>query len=185
MEIPLQITFKNMETDNALEKEIRERAKKLDKYFDHIMSCRVVVDIPHKHKVRGNQYDIRIDITVPPGNEIVVNRSTHDPGKTNKDPYISIKDAFNAAARQLEDYARRLRGDVKTHETPPLGVISELNIEEGFGRISSTDGKSIYFHKNSVLDTKFEELEVGMGVHFAEEQGNKGPQASTVKVIER
>lgn len=183
MEIPLQITFKNMETDNALEKEIRERAKKLDKFFDHIMSCRVVVDIPHKHKVRGNQYDIRIDITVP-GNEIVVTRSTLDPDKTHKDPYISIKDAFNTAVRQLEDYARRLRGDVKTPETPPLGVISELNIEEGFGRISSTDGKSLYFHKNSVLDTKFEELQVGMGVRFAEEQGDKGPQASTVKVIE-
>lgn len=183
MEIPLQITFKNMETDYAFEKEIKERAKKLDKYFDHIMSCRVVVDIPHRHKVRGNQYEIRIDITVPPGNEIVVTRSP-DPDKAHKDPYMSIKDAFNAAARQLEDYARRLRGDVKTHVTPPMGVISELNIEEGFGRISSTDGKSIFFHKNSVLDTKFEELEVGMGVRFAEEQGNKGPQASTVKVIE-
>lgn len=183
MQIPLQITFKNMETEESLEREIRKRAKKLDRFFDHIMSCRVVVDIPHRHKAKGNQYDIRIDLTVP-GDEIVVTRSTTDKSNEHKDPHISIKDAFAAASRQVEDYSRKLRGDVKRHETQPEGIIAELNIEEGFGRISSSEGRSIYFHKNSVLDIDFNDLEIGMGVRFAEEQGDKGPQASTVKIIE-
>lgn len=182
MQIPLQITFKNMDTDESLQREIRKRAKKLDRFFDHIMSCRVVVDIPHRHKEKGNQYDIRIDITVP-GNEIVVTRSTTEKSNEHKDPHISIKDAFAAAARQVEDYSRKLRGDVKTHQPEPEGVISEINIDEGFGRISSPDGRQLYFHKNSVIDVDFEELKVGMDVRFAEEQGDKGPQASTVKVI--
>lgn len=182
MQIPLQITFKNMETNEVIESEIRKRAKKLDKFFDHIMSCRVVVDLPHKRKVRGNQYDIRIDITVP-GSEIAVTKSSPDPDATHKDPHMAIKDAFSAAARQLEDFSRRIRGDVKTHEAQPEGMITELNVEEGFGRLSTPDGRSIYFHKNSVLDKDFSELETGMAVRFSEEPGDKGPQASTVKVI--
>ena len=183
MEIPLQITFKNMDSSEVIENEIRQRAKKLERFFDHIMSCRVVVDVPHKHKVKGNRYDIRIDITVPPGNEIVVTKSSPDPDKTHKDPYMAIRDAFSSAARQLEDYARKLRGDVKTETIQPVGVISEINRNEGFGRISTSDGKLIYFHKNSVLDEDFNNLSTGMRVRFAEEKGEKGTQASTVKLI--
>lgn len=184
MEIPLQITFKNMDSDDALEQEIRKRAGKLDKFFHHIMSCRVVVDVPHRHKVRGNQYDIRIDITVP-GSEIVVTRSNSDPENTHKDPYLSVRDAFSSAARQLEDYARKLRGDVKAHQSPPEGVITELNTDEGYGRITSSDGRSVYFHRNSVVDTDFDQLAEGMNVRFSEEEGDKGPQASTLKLINK
>jgi len=183
MEIPLQITFKNAESSDVIEKEIRERAKKLERFFDHIMSCRVVVDIPHKHKFRGNQYNIRIDITVPPGNEIAVTKSSPDPDKTHKDPHLAIKDAFSSAARQLEDYSRKLRGDVKKQAMLPEGFISEINRKEGFGRISTIDGKLVYFHKNSVVDEDFKNLSTGMKVRFAEEKGEKGAQASTVRLI--
>lgn len=182
MEIPLQITFKNTDSSGVIENEIRQRARKLERFFDHIMSCRVVVEVPHKHKVKGNQYNIKIDITVP-GSEIVVTKSSPDPDKTHKDPNIAIKDAFSSAARQLEDYARKLRGDVKTQVKQPEGVISEINRDEGFGRISTSEGKLIYFHKNSVLDEDFKNLSTGMRVRYAEEEGEKGTQASTVKLL--
>jgi len=109
MQIPMQITIRDIEHSEALETHIREKAKKLDEFFNHIMSCRVVVEMPHKHHHQGKQYNVRIDIGVP-GNEIVVNRDH------SEDVYIALRDAFDAAKRQLEDYARKVRGDIKTHE---------------------------------------------------------------------
>jgi ribosomal subunit interface protein len=113
MQIPLQITIRDMETSEALETHIREKAQKLDEFFTNIMSCRVVVEMPHKHHHQGKHFNVRIDIGVP-GNEIVVNRDH------SEDVYIALRDAFNAAKRQLEDYARKIRGDVKNHEAKRL-----------------------------------------------------------------
>ena len=109
MQIPLQITIRNIDHSEALETHIRDKAKKLDEFFDHIMSCRVVVEIPHKHHHQGKQYNVRIDIGVP-GSEIVVNRDHAE------DVYVALRDAFDAAKRQLEEYARILHGHVKVHQ---------------------------------------------------------------------
>jgi ribosomal subunit interface protein len=109
MKIPVQITIRDFEHTEALEKHIREKAQKLDEFFGHIMSCRVVVEMPHKHHNQGKQFNIRLDIGVP-GKEIVVNRDK------SEDVYIALRDAFDAAKRQLEDYVRKIRGDIKNHE---------------------------------------------------------------------
>jgi ribosomal subunit interface protein len=109
MQTPLQITIRDMEHSDALETHIRDKVSKLEEFSTHITSCRVVVEVPHKHQHQGNQFNVRIDIGVP-GNEIVVN---HDHAE---DVYVALRDAFDAAKRQLEDYARKIRGDVKTHE---------------------------------------------------------------------
>ena len=109
MQIPMQITIRDIEQSDALETHIRDKAKKLDEFFDHIMSCRVVVEMPHKHQHQGKQFNVRIDLGVA-GGEIVVNRDHAE------DVYVALRDAFDAAKRQLEDYVRKLRGDVKKHE---------------------------------------------------------------------
>lgn len=109
MQIPLQITIRDIEHSDALETHIREKVKKLEEFFQHIMSCRVVVGMPHKHHHQGKHFNVRIDIGVP-GSEIVIN---HD---HSEDVYVALRDAFDAAKRQLEDYARKIRGNVKTHE---------------------------------------------------------------------
>jgi ribosomal subunit interface protein len=119
MRIPLQITIRDIEHSEALETRIREKAHKLDEFFNHIMSCRVVVEMPHKHHHQGKQFNVRIDIGVP-GSEIVVNRDHAE------DIYVALRDAFSAAKRQLEDYARKVRGDVKTHE--PRRTIEQDNL---------------------------------------------------------
>ncbi|MEW5703672.1 MAG: ribosome-associated translation inhibitor RaiA [Pseudomonadota bacterium] len=109
MEIPLQITFRNMDPSEAIEANVREKTDKLERYFDRITSCRVVIEAPHRHHTKGKLYNVRIDIGVP-GKEIVV---THSGPKdhAHEDAYVAIRDAFNAAARQIEDYARKLRND--------------------------------------------------------------------------
>lgn len=109
MQIPLQITIRDVEHSEALETHIREKAKKLDQFFDHIMSCRVVVEMPHKHHRQGKQFNVRIDIGVP-GREIVANLEHAE------DVYVALRDAFDAARRQLDDYVHKLRGEVKKHE---------------------------------------------------------------------
>jgi cold shock CspA family protein len=181
MKLPLQITFRNMDPSEAVEAKVRGEAEKLDTLYDQIMRCSVVVEAHHKRHHKGNIYHVRIDLTVP-GGELVADR---EPGRhhAHEDVYVAIRDAFNAAGRQLKDYVGRRRRDVKTHEAPPHGKISELFTEEGYGKIESSDGREIYFHKNSVLNADFDKLEVGAEVRFAEEEGDRGPQASTVKVV--
>jgi ribosomal subunit interface protein len=118
MQTPLQITIRGLEHSDALETHIRDKAGKLDEFFDHIMSCRVVVEMPHQHHHQGKQFNVRIDIGVP-GNEIVVN---HDHAE---DVFVALRDAFDAAKRQLEDYAHKLRGDIKKHNPKRINESKE------------------------------------------------------------
>ncbi|MBI2286962.1 MAG: ribosome-associated translation inhibitor RaiA [Nitrosomonadales bacterium] len=122
MQIPLQITIRDVEHSEALEAHIRGKVEKLEEFFKHITSCRVVVEVPHKHHHQGKQFNVRIDIGVP-GSEIVVNRDHAE------DIYVALRDAFDAAKRQLEDYARKIRGDVKTHE-PRRTSEGEAGVQE-------------------------------------------------------
>jgi cold shock CspA family protein len=204
MKIPLKITFRDMRPSKAIEDNIREKAEKLDSLHDGIMGCRVTVEAPHRHHHKGKAYVVRIDMTVP-GGELVVNREpkrlvaaravegteleknlaeNHAPSKhaAHEDVYVAIRDAFNAAARKLQDHARRRRGKVKIHETKPMAQVARIFPIEDYGFLRTADGREIYFHKNSVLPPGFDRLEVGAEVHFTEELGEKGPQASTVRL---
>jgi cold shock CspA family protein len=117
-----------------------------------------------------------------PGGELVVGREP-DEHQAHEDVYVAVRDAFDEACRQLEAYVSRSRREVKTHEATPHGRITELFADKGFGKIEGSDGREIYFHKNSVLNADFGKLEIGTEVRFAEEEGDQGPQASTVKVV--
>jgi ribosomal subunit interface protein len=108
MPIPLQVTFRDMPPSDAVETRIREKTEKLARHYDRIMACRVVVESPQRHKHQGKLHSVRIDLTVP-GAELVANHAQ------DEDVYVAIRDAFDAMTRQLEDYARRQRGDVKSH----------------------------------------------------------------------
>lgn len=181
MKLPMQVTFRNMEGSDAMKANIEERAAKLDQVCGEIMSCRVMVESLHRHRQAGNLYHVRIDLTVP-GKELVVSREPHE-HHSHTDVYVAIRDAFDAARRQLESYARQRRQEVKTHAEPPHGRISQLFVEEGYGKIETSDKREIYFNRNSVLNADFDKLEIGAEVSFAEEQGERGPQASTVKLV--
>lgn len=181
MQLPLQISFRDIPPSAAVEARIRERADKLDLYYDRIMSCRVVVEAPHGRHHQGKLFHVRVDLIVP-GGELVVSR---EPAQhhAHEDVFVAIRDAFDAAQRQLADYARRQRGQTKTHEAPAIARVCSLFPEEGYGFIQSPDGTEVYFHRNSVLDGDFDTLTVGSEVRLAIEEGDNGPQASTVHVV--
>jgi ribosomal subunit interface protein len=108
MQLPIQITFRGMANSAALEDAVRERASKLEHFHRHVMSCRAVIETAARHKHQGKEFVVRLDIKVA-GGEIAINR------EHSEDPFIAVRDAFDAARRKLEDHVRRQRGDVKSH----------------------------------------------------------------------
>jgi len=179
MQQPVQITFRNMASSPAVEVRIREQAEALERFFDGIVSCRVVVE-GRQPRQQGNLYQLCIDLSVP-GREIFVGRNTKAQ-HAHQDIHAAIRDAFDAARCQLEDYARDRRGEVKVHAVPDQGRIVRFLPEQDCGFILSTDGREIYFHRNSVAGDVFDKLRVGAEVRFVaqEAESAKGPQASTV-----
>ena len=180
MQLPLQITFRHMDSSEAVAERIRERAGELERFFDRIISCRVVVECRHPRRRQGNLFRIRVDLKIP-GREIAVGR---DPAAhhSHEDVYVAIRDAFDAARRALEDHVRERRGEVKLHAVPEHGRIARLLPERDGGFILTSDGNEIYFHRNSVANSGFDKLAVGDEVRFVAQHSESavGPQASTV-----
>ncbi len=183
MTLPLQIVFHNVSRSDVIEAKVRAEAERLNEFYDRIMSCRVVVDVPHRHHKEGNFYRVCIDLKVP-GEEIVVRRDPAEHAEY-RDIDLAIRTAFDEARRQLEDLARVVRRQVKTHEPLLHARVARLVPEAGYGFLETPDGREIYFHQHSVLEGGFPKLEVGTEVRFHEEQGEKGPQASTVHPVGR
>lgn len=124
----LQITFRGLPPSEAIEARVRDRAEKLDGLFDRIISCHVLVEAPHAHQHKGNVYEIHINLRVP-RHDIVVSRAAAL-NHAHEDAYVAVRDAFDAAERQLEDHIRRTRGDTKTHGARPGTVTPEASAEE-------------------------------------------------------
>ncbi|MHB1871841.1 MAG: HPF/RaiA family ribosome-associated protein [Steroidobacteraceae bacterium] len=114
MTFPIQVSFQQMEPSPALRERIRELAARLERFSPSILRCRVRVERPAQHKQQGGLHDIRIDIAVP-DDEIVV-RHSHAADRAHENAYVALRDAFNAARRQLEDYERRRRGEIKRRD---------------------------------------------------------------------
>ena len=108
MQLPLQITLRNLAHSDALEHLIRDRAAKLESFHPHIVSCRVVIELAGRHQHQGKKFVVRLVVKVP-GAEIAVDHQ-HD-----EDPQVAVREAFDAARRKLEDQLRVQRGDVKHH----------------------------------------------------------------------
>ncbi len=183
MQVPLEITFRGMDRSEAVDIEIRKHVDSLEIACDRITSCHVTLELPHRHKTHGKQFEVRIIIAVP-GRDLVV---SHRPGKdeTHTDAHLAIRHAFRAMRRELEDYVRKIRGDVKAHEPLPHAKVSELFPLGDYGFIKTFEGLRLYFHRNAVVDGRFDELDIDSEVSFREELGDKGPQASTVRLAGR
>ncbi|MGI9523589.1 MAG: HPF/RaiA family ribosome-associated protein [Hyphomicrobiaceae bacterium] len=182
MQVPLQISFQNVEHSQAIEDRIQAEAEKLESFYDRITSASIVVSRPQRRHHKGDVYEIRMRLTVPGAADIVVSREPGD-RHAHTDIYISIRDAFGAARRQLQNLARIRQNNVKTHQEPPHGHIASLRSEANHGFIATTDGREIYFHRNSVANECFDDLSIGLSVRFAEGRGDKGPQATYVQPI--
>lgn len=179
MKVPPEIVFEGMDSSEAVRARVQREVAKLERLHDRITSCRVVIEAPSHAKLKGGLYRVRVRMLTPDGGEIKAERHS-DQNHAHEDVYVAIRDAFAAARRQLQSRAHRRRGDVKTHEPPPQGIVLKVFRDQGYGFIKTAAGDEIYFHRNSVLNDGFEQLEPGEAVRYAEEMGDKGLQASTV-----
>ena len=112
MNTPLEITFKGLDKSAAIEAKITEKAAKLEKVFNRMTHCRVVVAAPNKHAHKGKSYEIKIDIGIPDHAPLILSHESAV-GDAQEDLQIALRDAFDAAKRRLEDIAERLKGSAK------------------------------------------------------------------------
>ncbi|HET7650089.1 MAG TPA: HPF/RaiA family ribosome-associated protein [Gammaproteobacteria bacterium] len=115
MPIPSQIDFRGMETSDTLRKTIEQRVAKLERFSTQIIGCHVTIEQSERHHQKGNRYRMHVQVQVP-GQDLYV---SHDPARENQtaeDAYVVLRDTFDAVRRQLEEYERVRRGDVKHHE---------------------------------------------------------------------
>lgn len=182
MKVPLELTYKDIEKTEPIDLLIREQATKLEKYFDNIISCRVALERPQGI---GNPYGIRIIVRIPPERELVVRQDAAEGDRFEPLPTL-IREAFSRMQRQLKKERDQLRGEVKAHpEQEATALVTQLFPEQGYGFLRTVDDQEVYFHRNSVLNGDFDRLEIGTGVRFQPEQGDKGLQASTVHIVDK
>src|SRR4249920_598435 len=160
MQKPLQITIHGMEHSAALDAHIREKAAKLEEFYPRMIGCHVTVEQAHRHHQQGTQFEVHIDVHVPGRGEVVVNRQHAE------DVYVALRDAFDAAKRQLEEHIRLRRGDTKVHPIPGHGHVKRVLRDEGYGFIETADGRELYFARDNVVDPSFEDLTTGTEVQF-------------------
>lgn len=181
MDQPLEIAWHNTEPSEGLEARIRDRVGKMHRYFSHITSVHVVVEVPHRSQANKLGFRVRVEARVP-GTELVASKSPDDSGDYF-DPYLAVRDTFDAMDRQLENFSQKLRGEVKTLEGPPQGRVVRKFPEYGF--IETLAGEEIWFSESAVVQGSLADLEVGDSVELtiAPGEGAMGPQASMVRPI--
>lgn len=185
MQTTPQIDFQGMEASEDRRAKILAQIEHLESLFGAATACRVVVKAPGGHHRTGGLYEINIRVTLPDSREVVVERTPHLDERF-QDFDFALNDAFSRARRQLQDQVRHMRGAVKHHGGgSATGVVKKLMAGEGYGFIETPDGREIYFHRNSVREGSFDDLEIGSRVSFVEEDGRNGPQASRLTPVAR
>jgi cold shock CspA family protein/ribosome-associated translation inhibitor RaiA len=180
MQVPVQITFRHMDPSSFVEELIRQRVDELKQFYPRITACDVVLEKDHRRHRQGNLFHVRVRLEIP-GHTIAVKREPPE-HHAHEDVRVAVRDAFDAVRRQLEDYARRMRADVKTHEAPQIGRITKVFTERGYAFLETETGDEVYVHQNAVVNGGFAKLQVGMKVRYvlSPDPGEKGAQASTV-----
>jgi cold shock CspA family protein len=184
VQTPVEIGFQGMTPTATLQQAVAEHIAALETRFGRITSGRVVIKGPGGRHNSGGLYDINIRLVLPNAKEVDVSHTAQDDERYSRLDY-ALNGAFKRARRQLQDRVRRLQGKTKHHESAPTGTVDRIDASGEFGFLRTSDGRDIYFHRNSVLDGGFDKLKPGTAVTFVEEEGEKGPQASTVHVAGR
>ncbi len=107
MSTDFQIVFHNIDQSDAIIDNVNKRIEKLRRFTNDIMGGRVVLDSPHNHQNKGKVFSVTLEIRTP-NKEIVVNQDKHD-NHAHEDMYVAIRDAFNAAERQIKSVDKKHR----------------------------------------------------------------------------
>ncbi len=183
---PVDISFRGFSSSEAVRKRVHQEALKLDKVFPRVQHCNVVISLPHRTRKQGKIFHVHIKLHIP-GQVLVVN---HEPelNHAHEDPFVAIRDSFRSMKNELVRFTRkrdaqRVREPAIDRTGQKIGVVKMLDDIDGYGFVRGDDQVDYYFHENSVLMHSFNKLKKGDHVRFVNEMGEKGPQASSLSVI--
>jgi cold shock CspA family protein/ribosome-associated translation inhibitor RaiA len=181
MQTPTEIEFEGVQGTPELRTSIDEHIAELEGRFGRLTAGRIVVRGPGDRHRTGGQYQVSIRLVLPDGREVNTGRT---PRKDERyaDLTFAVDNAFKRARRQLQDQARLMRGQTKQHENQPVGTVVRIDPSGEFGFLQAADGQEVYFNCNSVVDGA-SRIAPGTRVSYVEQTGEKGPQASTVKIL--
>ncbi|HTW69310.1 MAG TPA: HPF/RaiA family ribosome-associated protein [Acetobacteraceae bacterium] len=184
MDQPLEIAFHNLQPSPVIESELRRRVDKLERRFGRLTGCRVSIEKLHNQHRTGNVFEVHITLDLP-GRELAVSRQPRKAKEryANPDIHASIRDAFDAAERQLEAFKGKIRSDTAPPSASTLtGEVALIEPGADHGFILNNTGSQLYFHRDSVTNGRFETLKPGDTVHYVEEEGDAGPTATKVRL---
>jgi cold shock CspA family protein/ribosome-associated translation inhibitor RaiA len=183
MQTPPEIIFHDVDRSAWVENYILERVQRLDRFAPGITSCRVSLTQDQASHQKGNRYTALVEVRVPPNHDLAAKKAKHIHEMQTQLPAL-INLAFGAIERQLKKTSELRRGDVKMSENgQPHGIVEKV-FDEGYGFLRAVqDDRQVYFHRNSVLHGDFDRLTVGTEVRFTPQDGDDGPQASSVQIV--
>lgn len=184
MQIQPEIVFHDVDRSAWVEDYILDRVRRLERYADGITSCRVSLTQDQASHLKGNRYRVMVEVRIPPGHDLAARKWKVIHDMPRQLPAL-INLAFGAIERQLKKTAALRRHEEKRHDAQPRGIVEKL-FDEGYGFLREIGGdRQVYFHRNSVLHDDFERLTVGTEVRFTPQDGENGPQASSVRIVAR
>lgn len=191
MDVPLELARLGLtaQEERAVDAVVARWVSRLNRRYPDLVSCRVAVERPQA-SVNGNPYRIRIRATIRGHAEVVVVKGPQDNDK-HLDVRAVVRAAFHAVLRALERERQKIRGEVKRHDPDAVyedvgtGIVVRINRQSAYGFLRTMDGREVYFHAHAVVSGGLEALEVGSTVRFEAEDGEDGPQATTVQVVQR
>jgi cold shock CspA family protein/ribosome-associated translation inhibitor RaiA len=182
MQTSPELIFHDVDRSPWVENYILERVQRLDKFAEGITSCRVSLTQEQASHHKGNRYSLLVEVRTPPNHDLAAKKAKIVRDMQTQLPAL-INLAFGAIERQLKKTAQLRRGQVKQPEMNFHGIVEKL-FDEGYGFLRALgDEREVYFHRNSVLHGDFERLAIGTEVRFTPQDGDDGPQASSVQIV--
>jgi ribosomal subunit interface protein len=185
MQVAAEIIFNGVDRSAWVENYVAERLEHLEKFSREITRCHVTLTREQSSQRKGNRYSVMVEVRVPKQHDLAVKKQKQIRDMNTQLPAV-INDAFGAIETQLKRTIARRRHDEKVHDGQPHGMVEKIFADEGYGFIRALeDDRQFYFHANSVLHDDFARITVGAEVRFVAEQGEDGPQATSVQVVAR
>jgi ribosome-associated translation inhibitor RaiA/cold shock CspA family protein len=190
MQVPLEISFHNIDNSEWAKDTIREHVAKLESIYERMTSCRVRVDQRADNSSHTIPPVVRIEIGIPGRKDIVV---AHEPDHLQRkfqrpDLHNAINEAFRLAELQLAELKRKLTDHkaAAKHEAVNefRGQVADITPADDFGFLMTKEGGLLYFHRNALLSGEFDKLQRGDEVTYVEDVGDTGPIATKVRVKE-
>lgn len=184
METQLEIAWHGLQSRPGLEAQIGQRVARLERLAGRLTSCRVAITAPHQRHRIGNRYDVRVEARAPSA-VFMADREPGDAG-AHESLHVAVRDAFDAIERQVKRWNEAHGGRPEVHAVPLRGRIDNFDPERDGGQILLTDGRLVYFHRNSVAEGRYEALSSGDAVEVSLDPGRDsahGPHASHVQPV--